>query len=807
MENKQFEQSWQTLQKEKVGKENDKKIIVVESYGDKIDGEEAEYRKSIIKELEIVKINRREHRDRINTAKEKLRKGELISSVEAGLLRAEEIIEEELSEDLLSPSILKNTENDMKSEEAPVNKEKEEEVILETSFKEDSGKEQKEQGEQKGQEARDEFVPLSIGQQKLVEENLRQLNFGRIKNEAEEKFKKNIREAGFLGRFWQEASRKYQIAKLEKEKAKEVAGIGLDLNGEMFKQLAKGMKEFGPDVEIKENGDLTINFISENEFDSLSPNQKRVLKNYNDVAARFSRLPEEQGFNTADKKDKGRYEELLTEYKKAQKNVLPILVESNNSDKAGLMRMNRADFGIKMNQFLTNNVEVEKNLEKIKDENVWKKVFKNTLTEKGVYMGAGYLAKTLAIGAMGVIGAPLAAAAVGGLVSNRRERANLKKNEMLARVGNEEKSSAAKNFVKADTLVANIDRNIRQINVENVSDGDKNKAQELKKTLALRIRYIKNKMDHGLVDYGEADSLISRTEEENEKSKRRDIVGNRYLLINKLSEAMIVSDQDNLLSENGETAKRLAGFIEFQKQRISKEERKRLIVQTLKGAGVAGGFALAGSLIRHFSEAWIEQKQSTPPLPIPPEETNTVLETEPVGVQAVAEKTILSDNAEDVVGVKAEAEIESVDINKEEPSGVEATVEKDVVISGETEKVSIIQPIENVKQNVRESISRFLNLEISDKDYEFVDGKHVINNFGHREFRLIVEEGDNGEIKFGVRGPARASRIFTGASGMTLGSEEKNFMVGTDDYFNKENLTKALDFVKKTAKMVGYRNK
>src|SRR3989344_9514464 len=93
-------------------------------------------------------------------------------------------------------------------------------------------------------------------------------------------------------------------------------------------------------------------------------------------------------------------------------------------------------------------------------------------------------------------------------------------------------------------------------------------------------------MDKGLVNFGAADTQIS----------------NRYFLVSKLSEAMIASNGD--VSEQGEMGKILSIFLNFQEKRISKAEQKHLIIQTLKGAGIAASFAVGGYFIRHFAGQW-----------------------------------------------------------------------------------------------------------------------------------------------------------------------------------------------------------
>ena len=200
-------------------KEGEKKIIVEESFGSKLSEEEIKERRKIVEEVEVSQRNRKEYRSNIDAIKEKIKNGELITSIEAGLLKAEETekIEEEMLE-LLAPEI-----NETIKEEAE--KPKKEIFVSEKISNEALKKFNIKEEELKGLEG---FGDLSEGQQKIVLQNLRQMSLSRIQAEAAEKLSEDNKKRGFIGKFWQGITgNNLKLANLEKKKAEELEKGGL----------------------------------------------------------------------------------------------------------------------------------------------------------------------------------------------------------------------------------------------------------------------------------------------------------------------------------------------------------------------------------------------------------------------------------------------------------------------------------------------------------------------------------------------------------------------------------------------------
>src|SRR3989338_1184590 len=155
--------------------ENKPLITLEDSYGSELIDEEIKERRKIIEEAATSVRNIKEYDENIDAIKEKIKKGELITNIEAGLLKAEEYedIEEEMIE-LLAPEI-----NEIGQREA---KESKKETLLSEKISSEALQnfniKDSELKEMEG------FGDLSEGQQKIVLQNLRQISFGRIQSEA-----------------------------------------------------------------------------------------------------------------------------------------------------------------------------------------------------------------------------------------------------------------------------------------------------------------------------------------------------------------------------------------------------------------------------------------------------------------------------------------------------------------------------------------------------------------------------------------------------------------------------------------------
>ncbi len=146
-----------------------------------------------------------------------------------------------------------------------------------------------------------------------------------------------------------------------------------------------------------------------------------VFKDFNEAATKFSKIPDEWSKETASKEEQKKYKEAKDKYEQEKKDILNFKAEGIGEESAAIY-MNNIESNIILNQLLNTHPEVEDQLKKIEDEKIWKKVLKDIVTERGIYAGAGFLTRTATISMIGAIGAPLAAAGMGGFMARKRAK-------------------------------------------------------------------------------------------------------------------------------------------------------------------------------------------------------------------------------------------------------------------------------------------------------------------------------------------------------------------------------------------------
>ena len=214
-----------------------------------------------------------------------------------------------------------------------------------------------------------------------------------------------------------------------------------------------------------------------------------------------------------------------------------------------------------MNQFLPIILMWKNNL-KNKKAAVGVENFGKSFAEKGTYgLADGRNIRHLAVGALGCI-ERLSRRPTWERGWRTKEQKR-KSEETLGGKGLETKVKTAKKFVKADTLVTNFDRTIRKIKEESEKPApDEAELNELRGSLDARIKYTTDKIDRGLVDFGATKHKFQNGGRKRRKRKRG-LLGNRYFLVSKLSEAMVA---DNLNASEQEMGPRLAKFLDFQER-------------------------------------------------------------------------------------------------------------------------------------------------------------------------------------------------------------------------------------------------
>ena len=433
------------------------------------------------------------------------------------------------------------------------------------------------------------YRDLSEGQKEMVFENLRQATLGRIQEEAGKAYRANTAQAKFFGRIWQGASKRYQIAKLEKEHAEEFSYAGLEAHEKILEKLVQGAKE-GPEAVRNKDGTLDIRFVSEKTLEGLAggplpESAKKSAEEFNSSSSLFARIPHEWSLSSASRGERKKYEAAKKRYETARGSLLQEMDHANGRRRA-LEDALALDQKVQMNQFLTANPDVEQELQKIESKHLWARALANTITEKGIYALFGTVSRTAAVGMLGAIGAPLAAAGMGGFVARGRAKETLREEARLARKGAGKTFEAVKStgervrresrdYVKAEVLAKRIDSLIYKSHIYGPK-GDL-AAQQLDRLL----KYSDAKLKDGLINFG----------------AREEGIKNQFELIKELGMA-----RAGLAARNGksETHARLEAVLRGRKEKISAKEKKYVRSQILKGALLAGGFASAGRAVAEY---------------------------------------------------------------------------------------------------------------------------------------------------------------------------------------------------------------
>lgn len=432
------------------------------------------------------------------------------------------------------------------------------------------------------------FKDLSLGQQLLILENLKQVSLGEVKEEAKAKYDKEISQSGFLGRIRKAMIKNYKILKLEKATAKEIKEGGIEFHKESIGQMIKGIKEFGTEVEMK-GGHLEIKYAAG--FENLTPEEQRKVNVFNEAATEFSRIPDEWSKDTAAKEERKKYKLGKEKFEEAKQYILELRFEKEGEKKA-LLYMNTVENNIKLNQLLNAHPEFEDQLERIENEKVWKRALKSVITEKGIYAGAGFLTRTATVSLIGAIGAPLAAAGMGSFLSRKRAKETLKEKDIMARKGKEDASRTAKDFADAEYLHESIDFLINELQKESLTQ---EKKEEMLRSLKFHIEEAREKIEDGTVNYGKKDKRIF----------------NQYELIKQISLGAVMAEFNGVNNEKyQEDIEKITEVVKRQKKKTARARKAYISKQMINGFITGAGFAAAGYAFRHFGESlgWWEDQ-------------------------------------------------------------------------------------------------------------------------------------------------------------------------------------------------------
>lgn len=504
------------------------------------------------------------------------------------------------------------------------------------------------------------FSELTPAQQALVYDGLKQMSLVEVKSRAQEDFKESMKEKGFFGRIFKGLTKKYNVAKNEKEGVAAIKRGGLPLHQSNLEELTGMITAMKIDANL-EDGQVKVNYLRPKE--SLSAEQNEIFQEFNRVAAKFSKLPQEWSLKTAGQKERGEYQYLSALYEAHKADALEVL-KSEGSDKRALLEMNKVDYQIKMMQFLAVHPEIDKEFSKIENQSVFKKMIAGETAARGSYMVSGFVVRHTLAGLAGLGGlpiaaasfaaAPLAAAGIGAWRGRDRAKASLiekdiagRKNSESPKIANVERIrkeivNSLKDLVPAEYALTpqewyqaaaseeekkrydklqgdyQIVMNVYEDQIAKESDKTEKhfyKASDLTEKLQALINKVKT--FEGDEFHSTLSSLKARAQFSEDKLAAGLVnfgagvaLSEKLSLVQALSEARSLAALNTVNKEENsdpqkDLEKRFASlfdskYLEFNKN-LDEARKKYIKKEMIKGAGIGAAFAIGGALLRDLA--------------------------------------------------------------------------------------------------------------------------------------------------------------------------------------------------------------
>ncbi|MFA6251242.1 MAG: hypothetical protein WC603_01285 [Candidatus Paceibacterota bacterium] len=492
-----------------------------------------------------------------------------------------------------------------------------------------------------------EWQTFSTGEKLLIVEQLAQETLSHVKEIGEKRFQQKNKinfswnptkwaPLSVLNKIKNNVIKAYWISKAEKQVIEEARLGKIKPSEQSIKMMMERTADMHLNV-VEKDGRAIIEFVPIDK--NLPEEQQKIIQEYNKVANEFARMPDswrnEKAANSKDtgfhKKNYENFMRVKASYEKAKASLLKIsegkylqsgITEKEASGKA-MLEIKNYDGYIAIIQRVNTNPDVIGELDRIRNESSVKRLFNNENLWRAGYMAVGFGARSLTVSTLGLLAAPIVGGAIGGARARRKanEKINLafskgleaetfrerretgkkglfddkdKNRNLLSKTlgGYNVDSKEVGAFVDADSQIQRLDNIISKI------DQAKNGADKLslKDQLYARIKYVEDKHEFGLINYG-----------------TQNVVGSNYELFKKLSEAraqLAVFDFIDTQKKLGAHDKRTELLYKIMKDnevRLDKTQANFKNQETLRGAMVAGGFALLGWQIRDWMSGGEEE--------------------------------------------------------------------------------------------------------------------------------------------------------------------------------------------------------
>lgn len=396
-------------------------------------------------------------------------------------------------------------------------------------------------------------------QKMLVLEQVTQETVTTIEDTAKDRFqKKNKIVTSFnplkwnpisLGKkIWRNTAKPYYLNQEEKEVAKDMEEGCIMPKEDTLKSLVDRMADMHlPVIEI--DGKFVIEFEATKD---VSPEHQRIVTKYNRVANEYARMSDVWKNKNASKHTRSliqdnheKYQKSKILYEKTRDALLEIKTKYYHAEGASveesarkaMLEMKDNDLQISILQFTNTNPAALKQLQTLQESNSFKKIFKDSETlYRGLYIGAGWVARSAFATTLGSLTGPLVASIIGGVRARKKaiEKINgafregrtvetVQERKALGKKGVFDDKNAGKKglltnimpgmtgvnakevagFVDADSQMQRVTNLLSKIDTTT----DPLKRVELINQLTARIDYIDQKKREGLINFGKENAI------------------------------------------------------------------------------------------------------------------------------------------------------------------------------------------------------------------------------------------------------------------------------------------------------------
>ena len=480
---------------------------------------------------------------------------------------------------------------------------------------------------------------FSKAEKLLIIEQASQSTLSHVKELGEKRFNeqntiktswnpKNMRPS-IIPKIWHKIGKSFFISKAEKDVLKEVAEGQIKPEEQTLNALVQRQADLKLNV-IEKDGKAFIEFAKVEK--DVSPELKNIIDKYNQAANDFSKLPDswknERSAKSTDKlfttKNHEKYEGIKASFEEAKtsfienkaKEYIKSGLNKKDAEREAMEDARGIDQNIAMLQFTNTNPDAMDELNKIRTESSWGRLVNNENIWRAGYMAGGATSRALTHATLGLLVAPITSGVIGGIRARRKANENVNtafkegtteetrlerkeagkkgsfdnKNEeigVFSKVmsGTKVNTKEVAAFVDADSQKQRIDSLVNKIN----NAQTKKEKASLMASLQDRIGYIELKEQQGLMNYGNKNPIGKNYELYKSLSEAymvtTTIEGMNIRLTKEMKEDMIERDRllQNVMARNEE----IFG------DKIASYKNKEM----LRGAAVAGGFAVLGQLV------------------------------------------------------------------------------------------------------------------------------------------------------------------------------------------------------------------